>query len=583
MAALPGNEMDKNQPIEGQLVPPVEQLTSRSEWVLAAVLAVSLATVAVAPFIVLGNVSGHDVEFHLPSWIDAAQHWREGVPYPSWSGGGHYGFGDPRFVIYPPLSWIIGGLLALILPGAMLSGAYVWICIALSVFAAYGLAREWLGRGAALWTAGLYVTNPYMLLVVTHRCAYSELLAQAGFPVALLFLLRVARSDSRGLRDLVPLALAFGWIWLSNVPAAVIASYALGFALLAVAIRGRSLHALVRGGMALGLGLGLATFYILPAALEQHWIQSEDAFATGYDIRANFLFNRSGDADQVAFNRLVSELACAEMMLLAAASIPALRWACKAEGLRGEARSGLPVLLGLAAFFSALLFRWTRPVWLLLPRFWMAQFPWRSLFVISLALAVSIVTASYAMQRTRLWLGVAVAVWLALGGAILKRAPWLPDDIHELIEAAHSQKGYVGVVDEFLPVGWIPGAWTQMRRASQPSMSLARRRGDGLRTTVSIWHTEEKRFTVETDRPARLRLHLLNFPAWHATLNGLPIMSQTDPDTGQMVISVPKGHSEVRIWFGPTPGRAAGVTVSLCVLGALLMFARMKPNRGNSW
>src|ERR1022692_4607889 len=112
MAALPGHEMDKNQLIEGQLAPPVKQLASRSEWVLAAVLAVSLATVAVAPFIVLGNVSGHDVEFHLPSWIDAAQHWREGVPYPSWSGGGHYGFGDPRFVIYPPLSWIIGGVLA---------------------------------------------------------------------------------------------------------------------------------------------------------------------------------------------------------------------------------------------------------------------------------------------------------------------------------------------------------------------------------------------------------------------------------------------------------------------------------------
>src|ERR1035437_170367 len=104
------------------------------------------------------------------------------------------------------------------------------------------------------------------------------------------------------------------------------------------------------------------------------------------------------------------------MMVLAAASIPALQWARKAEGLRGKARSGLPVLLALAAFFSALLFRWTRPVWLLLPRFWMAQFPWRSLFVISLALAVSIVTASYAMRRAGLWLGVAVAVWLALGG-----------------------------------------------------------------------------------------------------------------------------------------------------------------------
>jgi len=286
-----GNEMETNSRDQRQSV----RLGATQEtppWMPALVLAGSLATLAVMPLIVLGNVSGHDVEFHLPTWIDAAQHWREGVAYPSWSGGGHFGFGDPRFIIYPPLSWLLGGLLALVLPGVMLPGVYVWICVALSVFVAYGLAREWLGRGAALWAAGLYATNPYMLLVFTHRCAYSELLAQAGFPVALLFLLRLAHPDSHNLRDIAGLAAAFAWIWLSNVPLAVIASYALGFALLVLAIRGRSLRALVRGGVALGLGLGLAAFYVVPVVVEQHWIQSEEAFAAGLEhFQSRYIVN----------------------------------------------------------------------------------------------------------------------------------------------------------------------------------------------------------------------------------------------------------------------------------------------------
>jgi len=550
----------------------------------ALVLAGSLATLAVMPLIVLGNVSGHDVEFHLPTWIDAAQHWREGVAYPSWSGGGHFGFGDPRFIIYPPLSWLLGGLLALVLPGVMLPGVYVWICVALSVFVAYGLAREWLGRGAALWAAGLYATNPYMLLVFTHRCAYSELLAQAGFPVALLFLLRLAHPDSRNLRDIAGLAAAFAWIWLSNVPVAVIASYALGFALLVLAIRGRSLRALVRGGVALGLGLGLAAFYVVPVVVEQHWIQSEEAFAAGLNVNVNFLFHHSDDAEQTAFNMLVSVLACAEMVLLAAASVAALRRAREGAGARDEAlRCGLPVLLGLAVLFWLLMFRWARPVWLLLPRFWMAQFPWRSLYMLNLALAVAFAIAAYLARRRNVWLGAAVAVWLVLGGVILRTAPWLPGDIHELIAAAHSPGGYVGVADEYLPVGVDPD---NLQTNAPPIVALnefGEKMGPGLKTTVLLWNAEEKRFAVETDQPARLRLHLLNFRAWQGTVNGVAVAPQTDPDTGEIVIPVSAGHSDVRIWFGHTPDRAAGAAVSLCALGVLLVLAQKSLTLATGW
>ena len=201
-------------------------------WRAAILLAAGVATLAILPIIFLGNVSGHDVEFHLPNWIDVARHWHEGVLYPHWSGGGHFGFGDPRFIIYPPLSWLVGGVLAALLPGAMLPGAYVWICVAANALAAWRLAREWFSPRASLFAAALYATNPYLVLVYSQRCAYSELLASSFFPIALLFALRVGRSGRAGMRAALCLAPAFAGMWVCNVPAAVLASYGIGFVLI---------------------------------------------------------------------------------------------------------------------------------------------------------------------------------------------------------------------------------------------------------------------------------------------------------------------------------------------------------------
>src|SRR5208282_4443576 len=132
--------------------PPIDDPSppSAAAWREAVVLAAALATCAILPIILLGNVSGHDLEFHLPNWIDVARHWREGVLYPHWSGGGHFAFGDPRFIIYPPLSWLVGGALATFLPGAMLPGAYVWLCVVANALGAFRLAREWFPQRAAL-------------------------------------------------------------------------------------------------------------------------------------------------------------------------------------------------------------------------------------------------------------------------------------------------------------------------------------------------------------------------------------------------------------------------------------------------
>src|ERR1700758_4639535 len=215
---------------------PAPHLQALFPWPALIIMATSFAVIS--PFFVRGSPSGHDFEFHVFSWMEVLKQWKEGILYPRWAALAHWGYGEARFIFYPPASWTIGAAVGAMLPWKVGSGAYIWVTLTASGISMFLLARRWLPGRDAIFAAALYAANPYYLVIVYWRSAFAELLSGALLPLLLYLVLR-AQEDGR--KVIVPLALLVAAAWLVNAPSAVMVNYSLALLIIVSALLRRSL------------------------------------------------------------------------------------------------------------------------------------------------------------------------------------------------------------------------------------------------------------------------------------------------------------------------------------------------------
>ena len=565
---------------------PKDGSTHSIPWLM--LLACSLGVVA--PLLWHGPSCGHDFDFHLLSWIEVAHDWRVGLVDPQWLASANYGAGEPRFVFYPPASWMTGAILGSV--GRVLFGAqhawafasdlFTFLCVLSAGLCAFLLCRTMASFRASSIAACLFVVNPYLLFVAYERTAYGELLATPLIALLLLCALRPQVTT-------VPLALVVAALWFINAPAAVMGCYTLAFVCLMRLVVERQWRNACRALAATVLGLGIAGCYLVPAVWQQRWVQIGRAVADGMRIEDSFLFRHTGQAyhDEV--------LHAASVIVVILFTIAALSMLLVFFQRRGGPTKALKLFALLLAMILFLQFPASHWLWHWAPRLVFLQFPWRWMLVASIVTAVFVACAipRFENVRARSWGYVLVGVILIAGVSIWTCSRDFFQDCDEQdrvsgqLDAFQSGAGVEGT-DEYTAAGADNSAIFQdlpaVRLLTSPDAEEPQEQaGDNPEwdshlhdsasaaagtVGVASWQPEEKQINVAASQPAFVVLKLMDYPAWNVSLNGRPVVGRLEREDGLMVVAVPAGSSRIRVQWKTTSDVLLGREVSA---GALLI------------
>jgi hypothetical protein len=547
-------------------------------WLPALFVSLLVSLLIVLPFFWLGNATGHDFQYHAASWLDAAGQWKEGIVYPRWTEWANNGFGEPRFIFYPPNSWMLGAALGSVFPWNKVPVVFVFLVQTFAGLSAFSLARRVLPNRAALFCIACYAANPYALLIVYMRSDFAELLANAFFPLLFLLVLQICEMllNPPSLRPKSPrpaiacFAIVFALIWLSNAPAGVIASYSSAAVFGFAALMKRSWQPLTRGAAGLVLGLGLAGFYLLPAAYEQRWVNIAQALSTGLLPSENFLFTVINDPEHTLFNWIASSIAVFLMVATGLAALAARRGNETGEGvLESPVWKALALLAGVA---SALMLRFTSILWEVLPKLRFVQFPWRWMSLLSVPFAVLLGAAMVLKRWGWAWAVLAVACIGAAGAVLVQRGWWDTQDIPALRAAIANGEGFEGT-DEYDPAG---DDHTNVPAKAPEAVVIDTDSTPGPNSVPTIhvvrWTPEEKIVTVNSRDPFALGLRLLNYPAWRVEVNGIAVKPIGGEDFREMIVPLRAGESRVTVRFSRTWDRWVGGALTVVIVLFLLLW-----------
>jgi len=604
-----------------------------------ALIALAAALVWI-PYWTNGLSCGHDFDFHLVSWVEIAQGWHKGLLYPHWAQTPNWGAGEPRFVFYPPLSWLLGSGLGLLVGWQAATTTLIWIMLMGTGLAVRALARQWFADFTATLAGLIAMFSGYTLFTAFERSAFGELAGGISIPLVLLFALRQRRDCDDGLAgraeatavlvpsraattcppatsgehsvrlrgraatvvhrafdgSCVPLGLVVAVCWLSNAPTGVMACYLLAFVALVTALAERALWPILRAAVAVPLGLGAAACYLIPAAVEQRWIDVAQATSAGMRIADSWLFARHAAPDLQPHDEVL-HTASWLVVVLVGLSMAGFVVAYQRGRLRGLSRGALACFAALPVAVLVLQFPISAWVWTTLPKLTFLQFPWRLLLLMEAPMALLVAAACSCQRRgARILVGSAWA--LILLASLLGSRHWFyqscdaDDSIASQLAGITSGFGMVGT-DEYAPPGGdnslvatdLPDACLVQDANAQLGDSTAGNtptwdpaQGSCDETfTADVWQPDHKKISALTDDDGFLILRLRSYPAWRVMVNGKIIPRLAYRDDGLVAIPVDQGPNEVNVDWIRTPDVLLGqrlTAVSILLLGLLFVFER---------
>lgn len=522
------------------------------------------------PFLKDQTLAGHDVGAHLTYlrlFADALSQGQFPVRWVEWVAGGQ---NQPLFNFYQPLLYYLGQI-PHILGSDILNSLYQTILFSwlFSGFITFLFVKNLTKNTlAGLAASFVYVFAPYHIVDVFVRTAYPETLALAFAPGLFYAIERYFATQKRIYIGL--LAIFFAAIFTSHPPTLIMFSFPFLLFLIYLFYNDYkekvSPNILLKKSLGmffgLALGSGLASFFAIPAFLQQNLVKSPSLNVGYLDFHTHFACLMQlvwsdwgyGTSTEGCMDKMSFQVGILNWIIIIIAVITLLYYLQKKINHKSNL---LNLIFLITAFFGMYMtLSFSQPFWEGLPYLSFLQFPWRFLSVVIFSSAVLTgLLFNYLNNKTyKLILYIAIALTAPLlTFTYLAPAAYLSKDYF----AQDSPKFYQGIAQgqkggtaelSYMPKNTQVLPDPQFVPLSEIEVSDKNAKIEVLKNDFA-----NKKYIVTTTKDSEVKLFIHYFPGWQFSLNGEKIQAYYSDIYGFSRFAINAGENKINAEFINTP------------------------------
>jgi hypothetical protein len=481
-----------------------------------------------------------------------------------WVGDLGYGYGYPLFNFYAPLAYYFGAFFNLLGFDALLATKLMFITgILLAGFSMYLLAREFWGEMGGVISGLFYLYAPYHALDIYVRGAVGEFWAMAFLPFLFLGLYQFSQKGKT--KWVIVSVLAYAAVILSHNLSAMMITPLVFLIILLINFLRPGKKSLQKSLLFFLLALGLTAFYWLPALTEMKFTQVLGQIGGGADWRDHFVFldqlwaspwgfagSAPGRLDGMSFMIGKLHLLFGVLALITAAW---LWW-------KKEKKLALIILVAFGFFLLAvfLINQLSSFLWQTIPLMAFIQYPWRFLFLATLAISFSAGSLLLWFREKSQWLylvgGLSLFFLLLFNLKYFQPQKYLKVSAGDYLTEEAIKWEASKISDEYLPRDFpVPES-----RDEVAWNKVAVIKGEAEIGDLEV-KSQEVRFQVKAGEGTTLLINIAFFPGWRVWLDG----QETDfrLSGGKIELTPPPGEHQILVRLINTPIRALADLLSL--------------------
>ena len=477
-----------------------------------------------------------------------------------------YGNGFPLFNFYGPLPYYLGAIISYFGGYIFSAKLLFFLAMALGGITMYFLVKEFTDKNSALAASALFIFAPYRALDAYARGALSELFAISLIPLVLFLFQRLIKKPNPGSFAFAALVLA-AFLTTHNImtilflPVIVIW---MGYWLWEQ--RFKNLRIPI---FAFILGVGISSFFILPAFFEKSLVQTEALTRFELDFRAHFVTLKQlfldrmwgygasilGPSDSLSF-----QIGWPQWWLALLA--PFTIFFTRAKKFRVFTLI-MFALFTLSAFMThnKSAFIWERIG--ILKYF---QFPWRFL---SLSILTASILGAFVVFSLREKWRIAAAVFIVAFSFLFNWEYFKPKEFYYLLTDNEKLTGTAweeqqkGAILDYLPETAL-----EPQQKAPPGPYVV---GGTASLENFVNQSNKFSFSAGVKRSAQVEVPVFYFPDWKVTVDGKETPLSYQNRIGRISVNLEKGEHTITGRFNNTPIRTVANAISLVSFAVLFL------------